>query len=75
MRPFILIACAFLAACAGQPQVGPKPDTAPVSKSNAATRANIKQTRTHIKEAQDKESASLSALEKADKNLTKLLGK
>jgi hypothetical protein len=74
MRLHILIACACLAGCA-TPQVGPKPDTAPVTKSNAATRASIKQTRTHIKEAQDKENASLSALEKADKNLSKLLGK
>lgn len=74
---FIYCALALLivTGCAQVPQVGHKPNIIPVAKSNTATRASIKQTRTHIKEARDKQNESLSALEKADKNLTRLLGK
>lgn len=80
---FILVAilAGFLAGCA-TPQVGPKPNIAPVSTSNAATRVGIKQTRASIKQARDsiKESQvhaaeGATALEKANGILDQMLKK
>jgi hypothetical protein len=77
MKIFIYCALActlgMLTGCASSIKVSPKPNIVPVATSHAKERASMKKVRSHIKEAQDHESASLSALQRADAKLTKLL--
>ena len=86
MKNLLALGCVILgvalSSCATKSVVGPKPNTAPVAASNAATRASIiktrakiKATRDSLKEAQAHEAKGATALEKADDLLTKMLKK
>ncbi len=63
------------AGCATAPNVGPKPNVAPVVQSNAATRASVKATRTNIKESQTHAAAGADALTNVASDLDQLLKK
>lgn len=69
----LLPALLIFTSCATTPQLGPKPNTAPVIVSNKATRASIKKARASIKTAQMKQAEGDTALEKAHSYLNQLL--
>jgi uncharacterized protein YcfL len=68
-----LISSLLLSACATAPTVGPKPDVAPVVRSNAATRVSVKAARTSIHESQVKAAAGADALTNVATDLDQLL--
>jgi hypothetical protein len=79
MKPYFLLVALVLIGCAS-PQVGPKPDTAPVSTSNAATRASITQSQAKIQQSRDQYrqakihgAKGATALEKADDLISQML--
>jgi hypothetical protein len=80
LRFLIALWPVLVMGCQSTAVVGPKPQTAPVSASNAATRQGIQQTRTKIqqtraaiKDAQLHEAKGATALEKADDLLTQMI--
>ena len=86
MKNLLALGCAILgvalSSCAVPTKVGPKPNIAPVSTANAATRARIaktregiKQVRSSIKESRMHAAKGATSLEKADDLLNQMLKK